>query len=102
MYIPIFMKIIYGFFKTLFLVFFLLGFVCIQVSFGQNSNTNEVKDPLDIISSSPTANSLGQYGGVNVGLASGTVNKSIDLYNFVSGPLQVPISINYSSNGLHL
>jgi hypothetical protein len=92
MYIPIF--------KTLFLVFFLFGFVCIQVSFGQNSNTNEVKDPLDIISSSPTANSLGQYGGVNVGLASGTVNKSIDLYNFVSGPLQVPISINYSSNGL--
>jgi len=84
----------------LFLLFILIGFV--QKTNGQSLPGSEpdIKNPLDIIQASPTANSLGQYGGVNVGLASGTVNKSIDLYNFVSGSLQVPISINYSSNGL--
>ena len=68
----------------------------------QSSSITEpnIKNPFDIIQASPTANSLGQYGGVDVGIASGTVNKTVDLYNFVEGPLHVPISINYSSNGL--
>lgn len=51
----------------------------------------KVTDPLDILQASPTASSMGTYGGMNVGMASGTVSKSIELYNFISGNLEVPI-----------
>ncbi|MBB1644874.1 hypothetical protein [Sphingobacterium sp. UME9] len=70
--------------------------------FGQVPDGKGVKDGFDIIPASPTASSLGQYGGVNVGLSSGTVNKTIDLYTFVQGSLQVPLQINYSSNGIRV
>ncbi|MCW8309653.1 hypothetical protein K7A41_00240, partial [Sphingobacterium sp. InxBP1] len=88
------------FFKIFFTVFIVLD--CVPNLKAQTPSTSEpdIKSPLDIVQASPTANSLGQYGGVDVGLASGTVNKTIELYNFITGPLQVPLSINYSSNGL--
>ena len=88
------------FFKIFFALFIILE--CALTLEAQTSSTSQpdIKSPLDIIQASPTANSLGQYGGVDVGLASGTVNKTIELYNFITGPLQVPLSINYSSNGL--
>lgn len=89
--------------RFLVILFFLVIFLdSISKVGAQTSSTTgpDIKSPLDIIQASPTANSLGQYGGVDVGLASGTVNKTIELYNFVTGPLQVPLAINYSSNGL--
>ncbi|WP_343567566.1 hypothetical protein [Sphingobacterium sp.] len=80
--------------------FFIVGFSTLL--FGQTPDGKGVKDGLDIIPASPTAGSLGQYGGVDIGLASGTVNKTIDLYTFTQGSLQVPIKINYSSNGIRV
>ncbi|MNU68613.1 hypothetical protein D3C71_579830 [compost metagenome] len=82
--------------------FCVLEFLFINmIGFSQTGTTTpEVSSPLDVLPSSPTVNSLGSYGGVNVGMASGTVQKSIDLYRFVSGPLSVPISASYASNGL--
>lgn len=74
-------------------------FVVLNLSLNAQTEQNP-KDPLDIVQASPTANSLGTYGGVNVGKASGTISKSIDLYNFISGKLDIPISVNYASNGL--
>ncbi|WP_367330283.1 hypothetical protein [Sphingobacterium multivorum] len=72
------------------------------IAIGQSPNISGVKDGFDNLFASPTASSLGQYGGINVGLASGTANKTIDLYNFVQGSLQVPLQLSYSSNGLRV
>jgi hypothetical protein len=49
---------------------------------------------------SPTAYELGRYGQTPVGLFSGTINSTIPLYEFRTKNLSVPISLNYSSNGI--
>jgi hypothetical protein len=49
---------------------------------------------------SPDAFQIGTYGTVPVGLFTGTMNFSIPLYEVKSRNLSVPISINYSSNGV--
>ncbi|WP_367330293.1 hypothetical protein [Sphingobacterium multivorum] len=82
------------------LVAFLFHFFICQTVFGQGGSLSPTNSPLDILQGSPTVNSLGSYGGVNVGVASGTIQKTIDLYKFVSGPLVIPIAVNYASNGL--
>ncbi len=49
---------------------------------------------------SPTAYELGKYGQTPVGLFSGTINSAIPLYVYRTKNLSVPISLNYSSNGI--
>jgi hypothetical protein len=55
---------------------------------------------VDIIPPSPNSASLGKYAGINVGLVSGMANISVPLNEFTSNNLHVPLSVNYSSNGL--
>ena len=63
-------------------------------SYGQ-----EISIP-DVIPTSPNASSLGEYGQVPVGLFNGTPQINIPLYNISLKGFELPISINYSSNGI--
>lgn len=55
---------------------------------------------IEPLPTSPTAASLGNYGNIDVGLHTGTVQYSIPIYSFKTRNLEVPISLNYSSNGI--
>ncbi|MBS1598424.1 MAG: hypothetical protein JST75_09360 [Bacteroidetes bacterium] len=48
----------------------------------------------------PEAASLGKYGSFPVGLFTGTPNVNIDLYKLTARRVSLPITLNYSSNGL--
>lgn len=56
----------------------------------------------DILPPSPNAASLGKYGGVQIGLATGAMSHSIPLHTLKSVSLELPISLGYSSNGLRV
>jgi len=54
----------------------------------------------DFLPPSPNAAALGKYGNVPVGLNTGTIQLSVPMYEYSGGNLKVPISLNYSSNGI--
>ncbi|MGQ8337103.1 RHS repeat domain-containing protein [Sunxiuqinia sp. A32] len=53
-----------------------------------------------IISPSPNASSLGQYGDVPVGNYTGVPNISIPLYSIKSGDIELPITLSYHASGI--
>jgi hypothetical protein len=53
----------------------------------------------DILPPSPNAASLGKYGGINIGLSSGVISHTIQVYEYKSRKLTLPISLTYSSSG---
>jgi YD repeat-containing protein len=55
---------------------------------------------IDVFTNSPDAASLGSYGSVPVGLFTGTALMNIPLFELKTKNLSLPISLNYSSNGL--
>ncbi len=80
------------FFSTVW-IFILFNFFGISV-FSQENDIPEIFPP------SPSAYSLGKYGSTPVGYFTGTPQASIPIYNFKSGELSVPISLDYASNGI--
>jgi len=58
------------------------------------------QEPGDIVAPSPTAAELGKYGMVPVGMFSGTAQYSVPLYEFKTQNLSLPVTLNYSTNGL--
>ena len=70
------------------------------LSFSIIAQDFEIEDPSKIIPPSPTSSSLGNYGGIDVGLYTGTANISIPVYTLKTKNLSIPISLNYSSSGV--
>ena len=70
-----------------------------QVIAQSEPNVADYTKPIEIIPPSPNANSLGKYGGIDLSLATGSVSKSIPLYDCNTNNLKVPISLFYSTNG---
>ena len=56
--------------------------------------------PVDILSPSPNAASLGRYGGMDIGLSTGMMSFSVPLIFYKSAQISLPISLNYASTGL--
>ncbi|SDQ40737.1 hypothetical protein SAMN05421664_1488 [Chryseobacterium soldanellicola] len=69
-------------------------------------NGNSMPDVLTNIQNisppSPEAFNFSKYGNVPVGLFTGSPNFNLDLTNFQLGNIKIPISLNYSSNGIHV
>ena len=87
-------------FRTSLFSIFLLLFVT-AVMKGQDSNfENGAAQLPDFIPPSPTAYELGKYGQVPVGMFTGTPNISVPIYTYSGKSLSVPITLNYSSNGI--
>jgi hypothetical protein len=53
-----------------------------------------------ILPPAPNASAISKYGGVDIDLSSGTINKEIQLRQFEDKKLNVPISLRYTSNGI--
>ncbi|MBN1182575.1 MAG: hypothetical protein JXB49_09835, partial [Bacteroidales bacterium] len=53
-----------------------------------------------IVPQSPDAAQLGFFGTASVGMFTGTLQQSIPLFEFKTANLTLPITLNYSSNGL--
>ena len=69
--------------------------------FGQvTPNPGDYSKLAEIIPPAPNAASLGKYGGIEFGLSTGTLSQTIPIYQYSSSNITVPISINYSSNGV--
>jgi hypothetical protein len=66
------------------------------------SDEGKTKTPevQDILPPTPTAASLGVYGDVGIGMHTGTVQYAIPIYTFKTNHIEVPISLNYASNGI--
>jgi YD repeat-containing protein len=73
-------------------------------SWGQypRAGTGDYTKIIDVLPPSPNAASLGKYGGVDLSLASGTINYNIPIYNYTSINLKIPLSLSYSSNGFRV
>lgn len=56
----------------------------------------------DIIPPAPDASAIAKYGGINVELNTGYVNKSIELKAITNKSLSVPITLFYKSNGINV
>lgn len=80
--------------------FCILLFLLFIVLYGYSQDEDNVNTIPNILPPSPDAASLGIFGNVPVGLYTGTAQLNIPLYNYKTKDLNVPISLNYSSNGI--
>ncbi|SEW42838.1 YD repeat-containing protein [Chitinophaga sp. YR573] len=83
------------------ILFFCIVFNAEKAS-AQNTSTNigDFNKLVEVLPPSPNASSLGKYGGINVGLNSGTANFEIPIFTYSSFNIQLPVSLTYSSNGV--
>lgn len=83
--------------KLLIVVICLLSFSSINAQVGGvNSQLSEITP------SSPNAAAMTQYGKISIGEFTGTMQHSIDLYTIKHKDLEIPITLNYSSNGVSI
>lgn len=59
-------------------------------------------DLKQIVTPSPNAAALGQYGNVPVGLYTGSAQISVPLYEVKEGALTLPVSLSYNSGGFRV
>lgn len=64
------------------------------------STTDPSRFQPNIFPPSPEAFKLGSYGNTPVGMFTGTPNIDVPIMGFTAGNINVPIQINYSSNGI--
>lgn len=76
-------------------IFIIIVFLGLKLQ-GQNEHLELPK----IIPPSPNAYELSKVGQIPVGLFTGALNLNIPLINYKSKNLEVPISLNYNSNGI--
>jgi len=75
----------------------LLTLLLCQIVIAQELDNGQL---LEIGLPSPTAFELTKYGNVPVNESSGRISPGIPIYNYVAGKLSLPISLNYSGNGV--
>lgn len=90
-----------------YIVFLMLAHLSYNTSAqGVANSSNGPVDPsiesFSKVPQTPNAASLGVYGEVPVGLYSGAAQFSIPLYSVQGKNLSVPVTLNYSTNGLHV
>ncbi|WEA03613.1 hypothetical protein [Mucilaginibacter sp. SJ] len=78
--------------KQVLIVFYL----CLGCSVFAQQN---VKLP-DILPPSPAAFAMTRYGGINLGMQTGTALYNLPIYTLSSRKLKIPVSLSYSSNGV--
>ncbi|MBW8687932.1 hypothetical protein [Chitinophaga rhizophila] len=66
----------------------------------QTSSGNNYNKLTEVLPPAPNASSLGKYGGINVGLNTGTASFSIPLFTYTTANIELPVSLSYSSNGI--
>ncbi len=83
---------------SILLIVYCLLFAKIAISQeGENLGFNRIELP-----PSPQANALGEYGVFPVSMNTGTLNISIPIAMIKAGRLDLPVTLNYSTNGLRV
>lgn len=78
-------------------IFIVFGICVIKNTIAQSPpQTTDLKQ---VMTPSPTASALGQYGNVPVGLYTGSAQVNIPLYEIKEGALSLPIALSYNSGG---
>jgi YD repeat-containing protein len=54
----------------------------------------------EILPPSPSAFAMTRYGGINLGMQTGTAQYNLPIYTLTSRKLSLPVSLSYSSNGI--
>ncbi|MGV0923761.1 hypothetical protein [Empedobacter tilapiae] len=86
--------------KKIYLLFILV-LTNITSLWGQQNNTEKENANIPkIFPPSPSAYQLGNYGNLNIGEFTGTFQEQINLMTYEVGNIKLPISLNYSSNGI--
>src|ERR1700754_4328751 len=57
-------------------------------------------DLKNIVTPSPNASVLGQYGNTPIGLYTGTTQVNVPLFEVQEGALKLPITLSYQSGGI--
>ena len=73
----------------------LILFLTIRI-FSQEGNLNIPS----VFPSSPETYNLGNYGNINIGEYTGTMQQEIPIFEYTIGDIKLPISLQYSSNGI--
>jgi len=76
-----------------------ISVVCTTVLYSQGIEQRPDREYLPRFFPSPEAAKLGKYGEVPVGYYNGSARISIPLTDLVSGPISVPVSLDYTSGG---
>lgn len=79
-------------------ILMLVVFFNVQILIGQGSSIPASLP--NILPPSPDAYSFTKYGNVPIGLNTGTAQFSIPIYTAQTGSLKLPVSLDYSSNGV--
>ncbi|MBC7508704.1 MAG: hypothetical protein H7320_08150 [Ferruginibacter sp.] len=82
-------------------VVFILSVALSSKSQNIESTSQNIAKLYQVTPATPNAAELGRFGGINVGLQTGTAQIQIPFYEITSrGGIKVPISLAYSSNGI--
>jgi hypothetical protein len=80
--------------------FILAGFLILACFKLQSQSQLQSSLLKEVLHHSPNVSSLGKFGEVPVGYYTGVPNISVPIYEAISGPLKVPISLNYHAGGV--
>jgi hypothetical protein len=86
--------------KKLFYLLFFGSLIGIKGQAPPPNESNSSSTLPNIVPPSPIAYALGNYGNVPVGNFTGSLNLQVEVTEFKSGKISIPISLFYSSNGL--
>lgn len=79
-----------------------LIFMLLSASNSLFSQTGEDLEIPNFTPPSPTAYELGRFGEIPIGMFTGSPNVSVPLVDFKSKKISIPVSLNYSSNGIRV
>ncbi|MEM9681310.1 MAG: hypothetical protein AAF901_13390, partial [Bacteroidota bacterium] len=79
--------------------YYILSLLLISGTINLYSQSNQIEVP---VPPAPNAASLGQYGDIPVGESSGTANVSIPIHSVATRAINVPINLNYHTNGIRV
>jgi len=83
-----------------FLLLFLLTAGCLRLLAQQQGGTPLPLITPNILPPSPEGSALGKFGDLPIGMFTGNPNFTVDLYKVATKHLTLPISLNYSANGI--
>ena len=78
----------------------LLSTLSFYVSFCEAQTSSGNSDLKKVVTASPNASSLGQYGNTDIGLYTGVPKINIPLYEIKETGMTLPIDLNYNAGGI--
>ena len=85
--------------KCILICFFFCLLLQSNTTYCQTTYYQKFEEAISILPPSPNAAAINKYGGVNVNLNKGILSHTIPLHEIKLKDLNIPLSLNYTSNG---